>query len=93
MYEKLTNEFHVQVNVWQQIGAQEPHSAAAQLMKQNDNFGYKAPTQKLFMTRSKKVNTTMSGCSLSKCLLGRCDVSGGEGGARTRAEHEYPRMM
>jgi len=35
------------VNVWQQIGATEPKLAAAQLMKQNDNFGYKAPTQML----------------------------------------------
>ena len=33
-------DFAVQVNVWQQIGAQEPKAAAAQLMKQNDNFGY-----------------------------------------------------
>ena len=28
------------VNVWKQIGAPEPKTAAAQLMKQNDNFGY-----------------------------------------------------
>jgi hypothetical protein len=28
-------------NVWKQIGAQEPKVAAAKLMKQNDNFGYK----------------------------------------------------
>ena len=33
-------EQKAQVNVWQQIGAQEPKAAAAQLMKQNDNFGY-----------------------------------------------------
>ena len=29
------------VNVWKQIGAPEPKVAAAKLMKQNDNFGYK----------------------------------------------------
>jgi hypothetical protein len=33
------------VNVWNQIGAPEPKVAAAQLMKQNDNFGYKARKQ------------------------------------------------
>ena len=36
-----------QVNVWQQIGAQEPSAAAASLMKKNDNFGYKSRTQML----------------------------------------------
>ena len=35
------------VNVWQQIGAPEPGLAAQQLMKQNDNFGYKANVQML----------------------------------------------
>ena len=35
------------VNVWQQIGAEEPAAAAQQLMKQNDNFGYKARPQML----------------------------------------------
>jgi len=34
-------------NVWQQIGAEEPKAAAAKLMKQNDNFGYKSRTQML----------------------------------------------
>ena len=33
--------------MWQQIGAQEPHAAASSLMKQNDNFGYKANVQML----------------------------------------------
>ena len=31
-----------EVNVWQQIGAQEPHAAANLVMKQNDDTGYKA---------------------------------------------------
>ena len=35
------------VNVWKQIGAPESKVAAAQLMKQNDNFGYKSRTQML----------------------------------------------
>ena len=35
------------VNVWQQIGAPEPKVAAQQLMKQNDNFGYRARPQML----------------------------------------------
>merc|ERR1719352_511922 len=35
------------VNVWQQIGAPEPKAAAQQLMKQNDNFGYRARPQML----------------------------------------------
>ena len=42
------------VNVWQQIGAEEPAAAAQQLMKQNDNFGYKARPQMLFQKRMKK---------------------------------------
>ena len=40
-------EQKAQVNVWQQIGATEPSAAAQQLMKQNDNFGYKSRTQML----------------------------------------------
>jgi hypothetical protein len=40
-------EQKAQVNVWQQIGAPEPGAAAQQLMKQNDNFGYKSRTQML----------------------------------------------
>jgi hypothetical protein len=40
--------------VWQQIGAEQPQVAAQQLMKQNDNFGYKAPTQ---MLEQKSANT------------------------------------
>ncbi len=40
-------EQKAQVNVWQQIGAQEPSAAASSLMKQNDNFGYKSRTQML----------------------------------------------
>ena len=35
------------VNVWQQIGAEQPQQAAQSLMKQNDNFGYKSRTQML----------------------------------------------
>ena len=35
------------VNVWQQIGAEEPSKAATQVMKQNDDTGYKARTQML----------------------------------------------
>jgi hypothetical protein len=42
------------VNVWQQIGAEEPAAAAQQLMKQNDNFGYKARPQ---MLEQKSANT------------------------------------
>ena len=43
------------VNVWNQIGAPEPKVAAAQLMKQNDNFGYKARPQMLAQ-KSRNVN-------------------------------------
>jgi hypothetical protein len=35
------------VNVWAQIGAQEPSKAAAQVMQQNDDTGYKARVQML----------------------------------------------
>jgi hypothetical protein len=35
------------VNVWQEIGAQEPSVAAQQVMEQNDNTGYKARVQML----------------------------------------------
>ena len=35
------------VTVWQQIGAPEPSEAARQLMKQNDNFGYKAASTQM----------------------------------------------
>jgi hypothetical protein len=35
------------VNVWKEIGAQEPSMAAQQVMKQNDDVGYKARVQML----------------------------------------------
>jgi len=35
------------VNVWKQIGAQEPSLAASKVMKQNDDTGYKARVQSL----------------------------------------------
>merc|ERR1712216_692853 len=43
-------------SVWQQIGVKDPHAAANSLFQQNDNFGYKAPTQKLFALQRKKMN-------------------------------------
>ena len=46
-------EQKAQVNVWQQIGAQQPAAAAQSLMKQNDNFGYKARTQILAQSAPK----------------------------------------
>ena len=57
MYAQVTNrpvlEQKAQVNVWQQIGAQQPAAAAQSLMKQNDNFGYKARTQILAQSAPK----------------------------------------
>jgi len=44
---QMLDERDKTVNVWKEIGAQEPSQAAQQVMKQNDDTGYKARVQML----------------------------------------------